>query len=107
MLIRKTMLCASFVLGAISLPASAQTIVGAVTVDIAPPPARVEVVPAPRVGFVWAPGYWRWEEPRRTHVWVEGRFVEERPGYRYVPDRWVARDRRYYYEPNRWEVIVR
>ena len=29
-----------------------------VDIDIAPPPLRVETVPPPRVGFVWAPGYW-------------------------------------------------
>ena len=34
-----------------------------------PPPAPVyEVVPAPRHGYVWAPGYYRWEGNR--HVWT-------------------------------------
>jgi hypothetical protein len=84
MFIRKAVLCASFVLGAIALPASAQ-IVGSLTVDIAPPAPRVEVIPAPRTGYTWAPGYYRWEEPARSH----------------------ERDRRYYYEPGRFEVIVR
>ncbi len=37
-------------------------------IDVAPPPVRVEVVPPPRVGFVWAPGYWEWRE--HAHVWV-------------------------------------
>ena len=107
MLIRKTVIAASLALGALAMPAAAQQITGAIVVDIAPPAPRVEVVPAPRSGYIWAPGYYRWEEPRRTHVWVDGRWEVERPGYRYVPDRWVARDSRYYYEPNRWEVIVR
>ena len=102
---RKTILCASLALAAISMPAAAQTVVGSLIVDVPPPAARVEVVPAPRVGFVWAPGYWRWEEPRRTHVWVEGRWVEDRPGFRWVADRWVPRERRYYYEPGRWERV--
>jgi hypothetical protein len=106
MFIRKAVLCASFVLGAIALPASAQ-IVGSLTVDIAPPAPRVEVIPAPRTGYTWAPGYYRWEEPARSHVWVEGRYIESRPGHRWVADRWVERDRRYYYEPGRFEVIVR
>ena len=30
-----------------------------IDVDIAPPAARVIVAPAPRAGFVWAPGFWR------------------------------------------------
>jgi hypothetical protein len=106
MFMRKAVLCASFALGMIALPATAQVSVG-FSVGIAPPPARVEVVPAPREGYYWAPGYWRWEEPRRTHIWVEGRFVEARPGYRWRADRWVARDRAYYYEPGGYEVIVR
>ena len=106
MLIRKSVIAASIALG-LSLPAAAQTITGSVVVDIAPPAPRVEVVPPPRSGFVWAPGYWRWEDTARTHVWVDGTWVAERPGFRYVPDRWIARENRWYYEPNRWEVIVR
>ena len=106
MFLRKAVFCASFALAAAALPASAQ-VVGSLYVDLAPPPARVEVVPAPREGYVWAPGYWRWEEPRRTHIWVEGRYVETRPGHRWVADRWVERERRWYYEPGRFEVIVR
>ena len=31
-----------------------------VDITVAPPAPRVEVVPPPRVGFVWAPGYWEW-----------------------------------------------
>jgi hypothetical protein len=104
MFIRKAVLCASFVLGATALPASAQVSAG-FYVDLAPPPPRVEVVPAPRAGFVWAPGFWRWDESRRAHVWVEGRFIEEHPGYRWRADRWVPRERRYYYEPGYWERL--
>jgi len=37
-----------------------------------PPPMRVEVVPPPRPGHVWAPGRWAWENDR--HRWVEGRW---------------------------------
>ena len=104
MFIRKAVFCASIALGALALPAAAQ-VRGTIVLDVAPPAPRVEVVPAPRVGYAWAPGYWRWDEPRRTHVWVEGRYIEQRPGYRWSADRWVARDRRYYYEPGRWERV--
>ena len=31
-----------------------------VEVNVRPPAPRVVVVPAPRVGYAWAPGYWRW-----------------------------------------------
>ena len=42
---------------AVGLPTIASAGV-AIDIDIAPPPVRVETVPPPRVGFVWAPGYW-------------------------------------------------
>ena len=106
MFIRKAVLCASFALGTIALPAAAQVTAG-LYVDLAPPLPRYEPYPAPRSGYIWVPGYYRWEEPRRSHVWVEGRWEADRPGHRWVYDRWVERDRRYYYEPGRWEVIVR
>ena len=41
---------------------------------------RVETVPEPRVGFVWAPGFWEWRD--HAHVWVPGRWMGERRGYR-------------------------
>jgi len=104
MFIRKAVFCASIALSAAALPAQAQ-VSGAIVLEVAPPAARVEVVPAPREGFIWAPGYWRWEEPRRSHVWVEGRWEAERPGYRWVADSWRPRERRYYYEPGRWERV--
>jgi hypothetical protein len=106
MFMRKAVLCASFALGVIAIPASAQVGIG-FSIGVAPPPPRYEVVPAPREGYYWAPGYWRWEEPRRTHVWVEGSWVESRPGHRWRQDRWVQRERVYYYEPGGYEVIVR
>ena len=42
-----------------------------VTIGTPPPPPRYEVIPAPRAGYVWAPGYWRWEGHR--HAWMPGR----------------------------------
>jgi hypothetical protein len=49
--------------GAAAAPSIASAGV-AIDIDIAPPPVRVEVAPAPRMGYVWAPGYW---EPRGPH----------------------------------------
>jgi hypothetical protein len=65
-----------------------------------PPPPLVEVVPAPRVGYVWAPGYWAWDGHR--HVWVAGRWVSGRPGYVYVPAGWEQRGNHWHYEPEHW-----
>ncbi len=67
-----------------------------------PPPAPVyEVVPAPRHGYVWAPGYYRWESNR--HVWTPGRWMAERAGYRWVPDRWERGSNGWYHQAGRWD----
>jgi hypothetical protein len=73
-------------LGAFSIPAAARANVD-LFVNIAPPAAPYEYVPAPRVGFVWIPGYWDWRYGR--HYWVGGHWARHRPGYVYQPARWV------------------
>lgn len=82
-------------LAAVTLPAAA-----AVIVEVAPPPLRYEVVPAPRVGYVWVPGYWEWR--RHRHFWVAGHWVRHRPGYMYAPARWVERGGRWHYVAPAW-----
>ena len=72
-----------------------------IDVQIAPPPVPAVVVPAPRVGFVWAPGYWQWNG--RQHVWVEGRWLRARPGYRWVPEHWNSRPGHYRFVPGHWQ----
>ncbi len=57
-----------------------------IRIGVAPPPPRWERIPAPRAGFVWAPGYWRWSGA--TYIWVGGRWYPRRVGYRYVRPRW-------------------
>jgi hypothetical protein len=91
-------LVAALVTGA-TLPAAARTNVD-FYVNVAPPPLRYEIVPAPRVGLVWVPGYWNWRHGR--HDWVPGRYVRHRPGYYYEPVRWVYRGDRYYYARPGW-----
>lgn len=66
-------------------PAAAQLDLS-IGIGIAPPPPRVEVIPEPRPGFIWAPGYWEWEGGQ--HVWMAGHWIGERPGYVWIPDRW-------------------
>ena len=68
---------------------------------IAPPPVRVETVPQPRAGFVWAPGYWDYRG--HDHIWVGGRWVHERPGFRWVPDRWEQRGPHWHHAQGHWE----
>ena len=54
--------------------------------DSAPPPPRDERAPAPRDGYVWAPGYWEWNG--RAYSWVSGRFMFDHHGAHWVADRW-------------------
>ena len=72
-------------------------------IDIAvrPPPPRVVVIPDPRVGYVWAPGYWRWNG--RDHVWIDGRWLRERRGWHWTPARWEERGPRWHFEEGHWE----
>ena len=58
-------------------------------------------IPAPRVGFVWAPGYWNWQGHR--HVWVKGHYIHERHGHHWVNDNWEQRDGRWHYERGHWD----
>jgi hypothetical protein len=53
---------------------------------IAPPRLRVVVVPAPRPGWIWSPGYWNWSGA--AYVWTDGVWLPARPGFSYVPAHW-------------------
>ena len=90
---------AAAIIGGASLPSLARTNVD-FYVNVAPPALPYEAVPAPRVGFVWVPGYWDWRYNR--YHWVPRRYTRPRPGYHYAPARWVARDGRYYYSRPGW-----
>jgi hypothetical protein len=72
-----------------------------VDVDVAPPPPRVVEFPAPRAGYVWAPGYWNWNG--HEHVWAEGRWMAERPGYRWAPDHWEQHNGHWRLAKGHWE----
>ena len=81
-----------------------------VFVNVPPPAARYEVVPAPRAGYIWAPGYWSWTNNR--HVWAKGRWERERAGYFYHPHTWTERDGRWPTNPAagivtaQWEIVI-
>lgn len=59
------------------------------TITVAPPAPRREAMPAPREGWVWAPGHYEWH--RGEYTWVEGHWMRERAGYEYREPRWVQR----------------
>jgi hypothetical protein len=86
---------------------SAATLSVAAPVEIeirtAPPADRVEVVPAPRPGFVYEKGHYAYEGDK--YVWHEGSFLAERKGERYVPYAFEKRGETYYYRPGYWEKV--
>ena len=103
MLTKKVLVSTLFavgMIGAVAMPLPSLADV-AVFVDRAPPAAQVEIVPGPRQGYVWSPGYYNYENDR--HVWVKGESVRERDGYSYQPTRWVERDGRWNLERSHWD----
>ena len=54
----------------------------------APPAPQYELVPAPRPGYAWAPGYWNLEN--NQHVWAPGRWMEARADQHWTADRWES-----------------
>ena len=79
-------------------PAEAQV---SITFGSPPPPPRYEVVPAPRAGYVWAPGHY--ELINDQHVWRPGQWMTDRAGYRYVAPTWAQVGNRWQYHPSRWD----
>ena len=90
-----------FILGILIL-AGATSASAQVVVQVRPPHAIVERRgPAPGRGYVWIPGYQRWDG--RGYVWTPGRW--ERPPRRHarwIPSRWVRRGNRWVFREGRW-----
>ena len=86
-------------------PAAAQASMNLGLTIGTPPPAPIyEAVPAPRSGYVWAPGFWAWEGGR--HVWRTGYWMPERRGYHWVPDRWAQEHGGWRHEQGHWDHDV-
>ena len=87
-------------LGALAVPTMAQAQPG-YSVQVAPPPPRVERIRAPRRGQVWVPGHWEWRGHR--HTWVRGNWVQQRPGYAYRQPEWREQGGRWEFNRGRWD----
>ncbi len=82
-----TLFAAAALTAGIVAPASVSPAFAQINITLGAPPApQYELVPAPRPGYAWAPGYWQVENNR--HVWAPGRWMEQRPGQHWVADRW-------------------
>lgn len=95
----KKMLLAALIagsFGAVTVPAVARVVV----IREAPPAPREERIPAPRHGYVWAPGHWEWKHHR--HTWVHGSWLRERHGYVYHAPSWEQRDGSWHMQRGNW-----
>jgi hypothetical protein len=105
MIMRTKKALVSVLLAAGTIVATAIPLPGlaAANIDLSfgPPPPRYEVVPPPRSGFVWAPGYWSWDGHR--HVWHHGHWVRARPGHVYRAPYWVEHNGHWTYRESRWD----
>ncbi len=104
MLMKKlAMVLAMGVVGAAAVHTQTASAAVAVGVSIGPafgPPAPIVERYGVRAGYVWAPGYWRWNGGR--YGWRAGYWVPERIGYRYAPARWEACGPRWCYHRGYW-----
>lgn len=80
-----------------SASALAQTVIIA---PHAPPPPRVEVLPAARPGFVWDPGHWHWVHG--DYIWRPGHWEVVRVGFHWVPGHWIERGPNWRWVPGHW-----
>jgi len=94
---RKSLLAFVLAAGLTAAPIGAQ-----VVVHVAPPPVVVEHPgPPPARGYVWVPGYHRWDGVR--YVWVPGRYsVPPRARAIWVPGHWAARRGGWVFVAGRW-----
>ena len=104
-----TLAAAAISLPALTVPALVTPAAAQANLNISigtPPPAPIyEAVPVPRPGYVWAPGFWRWDSGR--HVWAPGHWMGERRGYHWVPDRWDHHDGGYRHMEGHWDRDAR
>jgi hypothetical protein len=84
------------------IPGGSQVVIA----PTAPPPAQVEVIPAPPATatqvLVWQPGHWSWNgavwswipgqytaRPQAGSVWVPGQWIQQDNGeYAWIPGHW-------------------
>ncbi|SPE25857.1 conserved exported hypothetical protein [Candidatus Sulfopaludibacter sp. SbA3] len=80
-----------------ALPAAAQ-----VVVRVAPPaPVYERAIPAPGPGYVWTPGYHRWDG--RAYLWVPGAWVvAPRPHAHWVSAHWAHRGGGWVFVEGHW-----
>jgi hypothetical protein len=97
----RNLLVGSALAVAAAIPAAVQAKVIEIDVGVAPPAPRYEVVPAPRHGYVWVNGYWRYDS--HHYRWERGHWIRAREGHHYSQHEWVADNGRWHYRGGHWD----
>jgi len=101
MKIRSIVVALAIALGMLGMAATANAKTVELEIGVAPPPDRVEVVPAPRPGYIYERGHYIVEGDR--YVWHEGQFIREREGHHYEPYVLERHGDRWHYRGGHWD----
>jgi len=76
---------------------------GEVVTTETPPPPRSEMIGSPPgTSYVWAPGYWTYQNER--WVWLPGHWdLRPRAGVNWIPGHWDKEPRGWVWTPGHWE----
>ena len=98
---RSKLLIAAAFASAVTLSTVANAANVSVELNVGPPPPRYEVIPAPRIGYVWSRGYWDYDHGH--HAWRAGHWEKERAGRQWSQAAWEERDGHWYLNRGHWE----
>jgi hypothetical protein len=79
-----------------------------IVVSVAPPPIPIyEQPPLPGEGFIWAPGYWAWDQSQSDYFWVPATWVQApEPNLLWTPGYWGWNNASYVFYPGYWASQV-
>jgi TonB family protein len=76
---------------------------GALCVDEAPPPSKVEEAgTSPEPGYIWMPGYYV-HYARTGYQWNDGQWESPRPGFHWIAPHWEQFRSKWVFTAGRWE----
>ena len=96
-----------FVLAVLSISAPLMAEVG-VMITIAPPPIPIYEQPVcPGDGYLWAPGYWAWDDGFDDYYWVPGTWIlAPEVGFLWTPPYWAWNIDRFVFYDGFWGPTV-
>ena len=97
----RRLLCTLALAAALPMAANAGVVV---SVNIAPPPLPVYAQPPiPAAGYLWTPGYWRWDPMPAEYFWVPGTWVAPPAvGLLWTPGYWAWGSGGYLWRAGYW-----